>query len=73
VDVAEHFVPFVVEATDRLGSAARQFIGMVLKESKVKFAQQSLFIKIGVIIARYNAMIMALAWAKRISFREIVM
>jgi hypothetical protein len=72
VDVAEHFVPFVVEATGRLGPAARQFIGMVLKESKVKFAQQSLFIKIGAIIARYNAM-MALAWAKRISSREIVM
>jgi hypothetical protein len=35
-------------------------------------AQQSLFIKIGVIIAHYNAM-MAVAWAKKISSREIVM
>jgi hypothetical protein len=64
VENQDFFVPFVVEATGRLGPAARKFIDSVLKETKTKGAKQMLIIKIGAVIARNNAM-MALAWAKK--------
>ena len=66
-DVAEYFVLFVVEATGRLGPAV---IDDVLKESKIKFARQHFLLKIGAIIACYNAM-MALMWAKKLGPREV--
>ena len=70
VDIMDYFVPFVVEATGRMGPAAREFTGAVLKESKIKGAKQNFVIKLGAVIARYNAM-MALSWAKKFSPRQV--
>ena len=53
-----------------MGPAAREFIGAVLKESKTKGAKQNSVLKLGAVIARYNAM-MALSWAKKFSPREV--
>jgi hypothetical protein len=64
VDNQAYFVPFIVEATGRLGPAARKFIEAVLKESKSKMAKSVLYSQIGAAIARNNAML-SLTWAKR--------
>jgi hypothetical protein len=62
----EHFVPFVVEASGRLGPAARNFLDKVLMEARSKKGKQLFLSQLGAIIARNNAML-ALTWAKNIS------
>ena len=52
VENQDFFVPFVVEATGRLGPAARKFIDSVLKETKTKGAKQILIIKINYILQK---------------------
>lgn len=63
VDDDSAFVPFVVEATGRLGPTATSFIRKLLDESKVYMAKSIFVCKLGAIIARYNAM-MVLAWER---------
>jgi hypothetical protein len=71
VDNPDYFVPFVVEATGRLGPAASKMIVSVLKESRSKMAKQNFISQIGAAIARNNAML-SLTWAKKNSPRDSI-
>lgn len=57
------FVPFVIEATGRLGPTATSFLRKLLEDSKIYMAKSIFVCKLGAIIARYNAM-MVLAWER---------
>jgi hypothetical protein len=64
VDDPNFFVPFIVEATGRLGQQAERFIDAVLQESGASSGAKSFLVdKIGATIARNNAM-MAKAWVR---------
>jgi hypothetical protein len=63
VDDPNFFVPFIVEATGRLGQQAERLVDAVLQESGASSGAKAILIdKLGATIARNNAM-MAKAWA----------
>ncbi len=55
------FVPFVVEATGRLGPAANETINSLLRNSKRSWVRSAFVAQLGAIIIRCNAL-MALRW-----------
>jgi hypothetical protein len=63
VDDPNFFVPFIVEATGRLGHHADQLVQAVALEAGTSWARSLLINQIGATIARNNAM-MAQAWMR---------
>jgi hypothetical protein len=63
VDDPNFFVPFIVEATGKLGHHAEQLIQAVALEAGTSWARSLLINQIGATIARNNAM-MAQAWMR---------
>jgi hypothetical protein len=63
VDDPNFFVPFIVEATGKLGHHADQLVHAVAMEAGTSWARSLLINQIGATIARNNAM-MAQAWMR---------